>query len=108
MSKSKGKYKDPFDGHAGNMLREYDECLAKTLEGNPIWEEAKVRYRPALGTRVLANGPLGYPEALMKIPFYLFNQAYRDCQDWDRLVSSMFDLNVRNYYNLFPTEQIFL
>lgn len=104
MSVHKGKFDDDFDNYVVDQLRGYDSCLADTLDRSPAWLEAKRLHPPPDDSYRLAPGPLGHATALMHVPFPVFNAAYRECEDWDRLVSSLYALNLRNYYALFGAD----
>lgn len=108
MAYRRGFLKTKFDEFVAQSTAAFDSCLEREMGAHAAWNATKAKY-PIPGTGVaMSAGPLGHVEALMKVPFSIFHEGYRECVTYYgnyRFASSFYNLGLRSYLRLFDRSQ---
>lgn len=72
------------------------------------WESLKQQYPNPENETQFSDGPLGYPDAYMNLPFDIFLLAQGRCYFWDTLevYASIYEFAYKNYFSLFSPSQL--
>ena len=95
-----------FGEFVAHELSILDKCLERTLSKDDVWRELTTSdAKPANGS-MLTEGPLGYAEALMKLPFPRFHEAVLPCSKkfFRNALDSLPEIGLRTYLELFDRD----